>query len=248
MVAGLVTGRSVLARKLISSLIITLPNFHAPKWRACRPAWLQFPQLSSASNVVVKWRSQLACPCFHSIRVKWSVRGQSCTRSTRRRLESRASSYASSGWAAPKRSEPRRLLISVRGIAQTEPQPEPHAGSLAGGGAPSSKLGTRSSSRTTITRVRGGTCTPSRSPIGRGGRRPRARTSGRPSTRRPAACRTWWTSRCARALRRCRPPPTHPSIIHPCLYLRIGPSVGLSQSMQVRQWDAHPRLRPIDGR
>ena len=36
MVAGLVTGRSVFARKRIISLIITLPNFHAPKWRACR--------------------------------------------------------------------------------------------------------------------------------------------------------------------------------------------------------------------
>ena len=35
------------------------------------------------------------------------------------------------------------------------------------------------------------------------------------------------------------PPYTHPPITHP---------YGLSQSMQVRQWDAHPRLRPIDGR
>ena len=34
-------------------------------------------------------------------------------------------------------------------------------------------------------------------------------------------------------------PYTHPPITHP---------YGLSQSMQVRQWDAHPRLRPIDGR
>ena len=44
------------------------------------------------------------------------------------------------------------------------------------------------------------------------------------------------------------PPYTHPSIIHPCPNLHVCPPFGLSQSLQVRQWDAHPRLRPIDGR
>ena len=110
MVASLVTGCRLLG-KLSENYLFTV--YHpskttlALKWRLCCsdshaqppsrpgfprslvPAWLQFP-LPSPSNVVVKWRSQLACHCFHSIRVRWVVRGQSYTRSTRRRPQSRA--------------------------------------------------------------------------------------------------------------------------------------------------------------